>query len=828
MGELGQLSVDIEADVVELKKDLKIARAAIKQFADRAKRDVSTTNRSFIDLERGIQSTGRGIKAQLSSTARSVRKSLSSISIGVRKTVKETATAKKTMSSMQGAVLGIFSVAGVQQLLSTATALEKIDRGFKVVSGSAKEAAEDLMWVRKLSRELGLDFVQAATGFSQFSVATKGTALEGEKTRKIFRAVSKAATAMGLSADDTNGVFRAMTQIVSKGKVQAEELRGQLGERLPGAFQIAARAMNMTTMQLDKFMSTGKLTAEMLLPAMADEMEKTFGASAQEGMEGTRAKLNRLKNAFFEVKEAMLKVGATDSMDWAMGKTKLWLTYLKDGLDTLNKISKGPKQKPKDEGMVPKADFRDFDKLLKENKAKQDEAIKEKEIFWKKMDKVQENINKLESTGRRDTGLVQARKQHRNAVMDAIDSINKLKREQKELQDAQASHNAFMRSKQPGALNIEKMLGLDKDIAASVKDQQIADKVIPVFQAEMDKIQKEMLKSGMAFGGRGGLFALDLDAFATEGVSEFAKVTKAQNKELDATKNKLKSIATMYASPISKLEQQLTFVQNIKGQVDARGVLLMEEVTRLELIADIKGKILDIDKGITKETDNQAKSIINSYRTQKEILDSQIEILNRSRGRKDKEGKLLHTDEELDETVRRVKAAQDEIKTGANSLTQDLEAGIKEWGQAFGSEMTEMVKAGELSFAKIRDSFMDMIATTLMNNLFQSVIGGAMGSLFPGMPKGKADGGYARGMTMVGERGPELVDLGRSGAYVHTARKTESMLSKKGESGLQVNFGGITFTGAETGNKDQATQFANEFSQRVVAVVSDAKRRGQL
>ena len=56
--------------------------------------------------------------------------------------------------------------------------------------------------------------------------------------------------------------------MISKGKVQAEELRGQLGERLPSAFQLAAKAMGMTTAQLDKFMADGKLTAEDLLPKL--------------------------------------------------------------------------------------------------------------------------------------------------------------------------------------------------------------------------------------------------------------------------------------------------------------------------------------------------------------------------------------------------------------------------------------------------------------------------------------------------------------------------------------------------------------------------------
>ena len=42
----------------------------------------------------------------------------------------------------------------------------------------------------------------------------------------------------------------ALAQMASKGTVQAEELRGQLGERLPGAFKIAAAAMGVTQAEL--------------------------------------------------------------------------------------------------------------------------------------------------------------------------------------------------------------------------------------------------------------------------------------------------------------------------------------------------------------------------------------------------------------------------------------------------------------------------------------------------------------------------------------------------------------------------------------------------
>ena len=56
--------------------------------------------------------------------------------------------------------------------------------------------------------------------------------------------------------------MRATSQVFSKGKVSAEELRQQLGERLPGAFTLFADSMNLTPAELDKALEQGKVTLD--------------------------------------------------------------------------------------------------------------------------------------------------------------------------------------------------------------------------------------------------------------------------------------------------------------------------------------------------------------------------------------------------------------------------------------------------------------------------------------------------------------------------------------------------------------------------------------
>ena len=67
---------------------------------------------------------------------------------------------------------------------------------------------------------------------------------------------------MGLSVENQERAFLALNQMMSKGTVQAEELRGQLGEALPGAFGIMAKAVGVTEKELQNMMKAGEVLAD--------------------------------------------------------------------------------------------------------------------------------------------------------------------------------------------------------------------------------------------------------------------------------------------------------------------------------------------------------------------------------------------------------------------------------------------------------------------------------------------------------------------------------------------------------------------------------------
>ena len=179
---------------------------------------------------------------------------------------------------------------------STSIEFERAEQAIAAVTGSLAAAQRQMAGVEFQAQRLGMSVTDLARLYSKFEAASKGTNLEGEKARDIFYAVAEAAQRLSLRGEQVDGVLRAIEQMMSKGKIQAEELRGQLGDRLPGAFQIMARSMNVTAGELDKMLKAGEVMADDVLPGFAAELRKTFNTDINMQIETTVSNFQRLLN----------------------------------------------------------------------------------------------------------------------------------------------------------------------------------------------------------------------------------------------------------------------------------------------------------------------------------------------------------------------------------------------------------------------------------------------------------------------------------------------------------------------------------------------------
>lgn len=253
----------------------------------------------------GARATTEALK-QIDAQARKTGGGLDVLDQGGGKAAESMSLAGTAAKAFGGVLAGISVASFAKSIFDAGVAMDSMERSFVAITGNSTAASAEMFFLRDEADRLGQSFYDLAPQFKQIAASARGTALEGEQTRKIFSAITEASTALGLSSDETSGALNALSQMISKGTVQAEELRGQLGERLPGAFQLAARAMGVSTQELGKMLEQGQVLATDLLPKLAEELHKTYGAAAETaGMESARAAVNRMSQEWTDLKNNM-------------------------------------------------------------------------------------------------------------------------------------------------------------------------------------------------------------------------------------------------------------------------------------------------------------------------------------------------------------------------------------------------------------------------------------------------------------------------------------------------------------------------------------------
>lgn len=212
-------------------------------------------------------------------------------------------------SAMSGLIATIASGALAKALWDAGVKAQQLEMAFKAIAGTG--AAAEMAFVRAEANRLGQSLPVVSDAYKGILASSKGSNLEGENTRKIFSAVMEATTALGLSADQTQGSLYAISQMMSKGKVNAEELRQQLGERLPGAVPLFAKAMGVTTAQLDAMLQRGEVGTDALIK-FADVLHEKYGTAAESAADGAIGAQNRLATAWYDLKVAVSNSGFLD------------------------------------------------------------------------------------------------------------------------------------------------------------------------------------------------------------------------------------------------------------------------------------------------------------------------------------------------------------------------------------------------------------------------------------------------------------------------------------------------------------------------------------
>jgi len=356
----------------------------------------------------------------------------------------------KDLIAAFGVVGGVTAFAAItKDIFNTTKELQSLDFALKQVIGSNELFGQSQAFLQRISEAYGIEIKGLTRSYTGFYAASKNAiesgAITAEQINQIFESVSKASGAMGLSVDQQQGAFLALQQMISKGNVQAEEIRGQLAERLPGAFGILAKSMGVTEIQLNKLLKDGKVLAAEVLPAFAAELEKAYGVENLTRVENLTAETTRLGNAWTE-----------------------FIRALNDGDGTFSRILVG---------LI--ADVREalqfYSELLKSEKTKINETS----------DKVRTRAYELQMQQLKDIEE-QTRK---NYAAEALDSTNDKLRKLTEQNNAIKENIRLLEESKKKALENDYMFGLSKPVRTLKAGIATENKDLAANQNELAMLQ---------------------------------------------------------------------------------------------------------------------------------------------------------------------------------------------------------------------------------------------------------------------------------------------------------------------------------------------------
>ncbi|MGD6775227.1 tape measure protein [Sutcliffiella horikoshii] len=195
----------------------------------------------------------------------------------------------KTMVGLGGGLTAASGVAmGVG--LNYLAGMEKAEIGLNTLTGSAEETERIMSDLQDFAVKTPFEF----DGMLQGTRRLIGMGMASGDATDMLKATADAVAAAGGGASELDGVLLALGQIQAKGKISAEEMN-QLAERGIPAWGLLSDQMGLSTEELMKLSSEGKLLASDALPALQKGFTDAFGGAAEDQSNSFLGRLANIK-----------------------------------------------------------------------------------------------------------------------------------------------------------------------------------------------------------------------------------------------------------------------------------------------------------------------------------------------------------------------------------------------------------------------------------------------------------------------------------------------------------------------------------------------------
>lgn len=202
------------------------------------------------------------ILLRIGASATGLHKKLNAVERRVQRTIDRLETNGRRITSsitLPMAAIGAGTI-------GKAAEVDKLKKGLEGIMQDAGAAADEFTKLTKLSKNNGLNLKSAVEG----SLKLQTIGYSADESREKLDALANAVALAGKSGEDLDGVTTAIQQIISKGKVHAEEIN-QMAERLPQVRSAMIEAFGTANTEvLQKMQISAKTFVDTIVDGLGD------------------------------------------------------------------------------------------------------------------------------------------------------------------------------------------------------------------------------------------------------------------------------------------------------------------------------------------------------------------------------------------------------------------------------------------------------------------------------------------------------------------------------------------------------------------------------
>lgn len=223
--------------------------------------------------------------------------------------------------AIAAAYTGVFAVGGAVRSIYDASVLTQraTARLAAKFDGDFTAIEKEIKFVREEADRLGIEFETLLEQYTRFVNNVPDGTMNIDQIRYSFTGVAEASRAAGLGTQDIQSVFVALGQIASKGALSMEELRQQLGERIPGAIENTAKGLSkmtgelITTEELLSRINKGEVGSAAIV-ALAESLRDEFGPALETALDSPLAAMARFRNTLYDIRLEIAESGFIDEL----------------------------------------------------------------------------------------------------------------------------------------------------------------------------------------------------------------------------------------------------------------------------------------------------------------------------------------------------------------------------------------------------------------------------------------------------------------------------------------------------------------------------------